>query len=177
MTTIGGPGPTEYRFFWHAELAHCTSEEDARAFAERREGHPAVADGWRGLLWPDASLSDENQSGEDQVRRVMARLRASGQLIAERSFDATFKPMWQQNAAFPDFTFAFHFLSRFRSDPIALAKFRGLLQEHNPGRNLSRLTADQVTASVANLPARGKLIPGFRVNAATERATGAARQA
>lgn len=162
MTTIWGPGPTEYRFFWPTEVASFASEQEAEEYVQSFKDDPAVMTGFRRLLDPLGTMEQD----EDALIDAAAGLLAGGKLVADLITTTSFEPMWRYYELFRDRSFALNFLSRFRRDPIAVARLREMLRERSLGANISRLTVDQMFAALANLLATENLIPTFRLHAA-----------
>jgi hypothetical protein len=161
MTTIWGTGPTEYRFFWHSELRHFSSEGEAKAFVERFKDDSSVMGRLKSLV----AASGAKSGDEDELIDALAGMLIGGRLIAELDTATSFEPIWRYYTEFRERAFALNFLARFRRDPIAMARLRGLLRERNLGANLSVLTVDQVCAGIANLLATERLVPGFYLHA------------
>jgi hypothetical protein len=175
MTTIWGPGPTEYRFFWSTEIARFDSEEEAKLFVQRLKDDPAVMTAFRRLLDPLGDMSLGNGDGDDDDKddaliEATASLLAGGDLIADLTTTTSFEPMWRYHGLFRDRHIALNFLSRFRRDPIAVARLRNMLHQRSPGANLlmptlSVSSMDQMFATLANLLATRALIPSYRLHA------------
>src|ERR1700689_784865 len=110
MTAIWGPGPTEYRFFWHSELARFTSEEEAQTFVQRLKDAPLATISLKRLLDPSGIMFQD----EDELAEAVVRMLTGGQLIADLITTTSFEPMWQYYAPFRDRAFALNFLAQFR---------------------------------------------------------------
>jgi hypothetical protein len=160
MTTIWGPGPTEYRFFWPTEIASFDSAAEAKASVQRLKDDPAVMTAFRRLLDP---LGDMSLDYDDALIEATASLLAGGEPIADLVATTSFEPMWQYHGPFRHI--ALNFLSRFRRDPVAVARLGNMLHQRSLGAALSRPTVDRVFAWLANLLATPALIPGSRSHA------------
>jgi hypothetical protein len=157
MTTIWGPGATEYRFYWHQELHSFANPPHAAGFVGAQKENPGFESGLNNLMDPLGAGSDA-----DQLTQSVADSLMSGELVAGGS---GLDPAWRCGGDFRDRSFGLRFLGQFRHDPIALARLRGLLYQHKLGADFSPFSADEVFEAIAALLSAGRLIPGERLRA------------
>jgi len=112
----------------------------------------------------DPSGTGSGAGHSDQLIQTVASSLLGGALLAGGG-GAGLDPAWRCHGDFRDRTFALRFLARFRHDPIALARLRGLLHQHKLGADFSPFSADEILAAIAALLSFGRLVPAERLRA------------
>jgi hypothetical protein len=160
MTTIWGTGATEYRFYWHQELHSFANHAHAAGFVESHKANPSFESDLNDLMDPFGG-SGAGQGA--QLAQSAADSLLGGGLLAGGGLGLD--PAWRCGGDFRDRGFALRFLARFRHDPIAMARLRGLLCEHKLVADFPLFSADEALAAIATLLSQGRLIPGERSRA------------
>lgn len=89
--------------------------------------------------------------------------------VVEAGPFSNFQFFWRYRVhPFGDAAQALQFLARFKTDPAAMARLRGLIAQRSHAGDLSRVSDDQILAQVAGLLGSGELVAGYQRHEAIE---------